>query len=204
MWRCQYSWKGDYQGAGSLPQVIIRTHQHISNCFPLFRRNQMLVDCGFTAFTKQGKGSQEHPQMIGRVENHPDLMLSNMTQVKSISKGIIWDLVLTFTGNWIHWPQEQGWQDWLQPVPSWQYTDSDTIPCMCHSSMLWELLCAWWWGYNQTYLETMQGMVTSTHTDLYYLSRLKYFDHVCHVWGIIMNNEKGHVYPDSLVVYCVM
>ena len=52
----------------------------------------MLVDCGFTAFTKQGKGSQEHPQMIGRVDNHPDLMLSNMTQVKSINKGMIWDL----------------------------------------------------------------------------------------------------------------
>ena len=63
----------------------------------------MLVDCGFTAFTKQGKGSQEHPQMIGRVDNHPDLMLSNMTQVKSFSsKEVNWDLGLEFTGNWIH------------------------------------------------------------------------------------------------------
>ena len=45
------------------------------------RRNQMLVDCGFTALTKQGKGSQSRPTMIAPVENHPELMLSNMTQV---------------------------------------------------------------------------------------------------------------------------
>ena len=45
------------------------------------RRNQMLVDCGFTAITKQGKGSQSRPAMIAPVENHPELMLSNMTQV---------------------------------------------------------------------------------------------------------------------------
>jgi len=62
---------GDANVAG---KVITRVLGH----YP--RRNQMLVDCGFTAFTKQGKGSQEHPQMIGRVDNHPDLMLSNMTQ----------------------------------------------------------------------------------------------------------------------------
>ena len=41
----------------------------------------MLVDCGFTAITKQGKGSQSLPAMIAPVENHPELMLSNMTQV---------------------------------------------------------------------------------------------------------------------------
>ena len=43
----------------------------------------MLVDCGFTAITKQGVGNQSNPKMIARVENHPELMLSNMTQVKN-------------------------------------------------------------------------------------------------------------------------
>ena len=42
----------------------------------------MLVDCGFTAITKQGVGSQSNPKMIARVVNHPELMLSNMTQVE--------------------------------------------------------------------------------------------------------------------------
>ena len=40
----------------------------------------MLVDCGFTGITKQGKGSQRLPAMIAPVENQPELMLSNMTQ----------------------------------------------------------------------------------------------------------------------------
>ena len=44
-------------------------------------RNQMLVDCGFTGLTKQGQGSQALPAMIAPVQNHPELMLSNMTQV---------------------------------------------------------------------------------------------------------------------------
>ena len=41
----------------------------------------MLVDCGFTAITKQGIGSQAHPKMIAPVDEHQNLMLSNMTQV---------------------------------------------------------------------------------------------------------------------------
>ena len=45
----------------------------------------MLVDCGFTAITKQGKGSQSLAAMIAPVENHPELMLSNMTQVRQAS-----------------------------------------------------------------------------------------------------------------------
>ena len=44
-------------------------------------RNQMLVDCGFTALTKQGKGGQDPQTMIAKVEHHDDLMLTNMTQV---------------------------------------------------------------------------------------------------------------------------
>jgi len=44
------------------------------------RRGQMLVDCGFTAITKQGQGSQTVPSMIAPVQDHPELMLSNMTQ----------------------------------------------------------------------------------------------------------------------------
>ena len=44
------------------------------------RRGQMLVDCGFTAITKQGQGSQNPASMIAPVEGHPQLMLSNMTQ----------------------------------------------------------------------------------------------------------------------------
>ena len=43
-------------------------------------RRQLLVDCGFTALTQQGKGNQQHPQMIGRLEGEPGLMLSKMTQ----------------------------------------------------------------------------------------------------------------------------
>ena len=51
------------------------------------RRNQMLVDCGFTALTKQGRGSQNPGEMIAAVDGHQELMLSNMTQVKySINK----------------------------------------------------------------------------------------------------------------------
>ena len=38
------------------------------------------MDCGFTALTQQGKGNQQHPQMIGRLEGEPGLMLSKMTQ----------------------------------------------------------------------------------------------------------------------------
>ena len=49
------------------------------------KRKQMLVDCGFTAITKQGIGSQAHPKMIAPVDEHQDLMLSNMTQVCSHS-----------------------------------------------------------------------------------------------------------------------
>ena len=45
------------------------------------RRGQMLVDCGFTAITKQGQGSQSLPTMIAPVDGHPEIMLSNMTQV---------------------------------------------------------------------------------------------------------------------------
>ena len=57
-------------------------------------RNQMLVDCGFTALTKQGKGCQEHPHMIAKVEHHDDLMLTNMTQVPdSFVNFSIFDLV---------------------------------------------------------------------------------------------------------------
>ena len=44
----------------------------------------MLVDCGFTGLTKQGQGSQSLPGMIAPVENHPELMLSNMTQVNTV------------------------------------------------------------------------------------------------------------------------
>ena len=46
------------------------------------KRNQMLVDCGFTGLTKQGKGSQSPEDMIAIVDGHQELMLSNMTQVK--------------------------------------------------------------------------------------------------------------------------
>ena len=63
-------------GLGSVAgKVITRVIGH----YP--ERNQMLVDCGFTGLTKQGKGCQEHPQMIAKVEHHEDLMLTNMTQV---------------------------------------------------------------------------------------------------------------------------
>ena len=41
----------------------------------------MLVDCGFTGLTKQGKGCQKPSEMIAMVENDDKLMLSNMTQV---------------------------------------------------------------------------------------------------------------------------
>jgi len=44
------------------------------------RRNQMLVDCGFTGLTKQGKGSQNPSHMIALVETCQDLILTNMTQ----------------------------------------------------------------------------------------------------------------------------
>ena len=44
------------------------------------RRGQMLVDCGFTAITKQGQGCQSQPDMVAPVEGHPEIMLSNMTQ----------------------------------------------------------------------------------------------------------------------------
>ena len=46
------------------------------------RRGQMLVDCGFTAITKQGQGCQTEPAMVAPVEDHPEIMLSNMTQVR--------------------------------------------------------------------------------------------------------------------------
>ena len=42
----------------------------------------MLVDCGFTALTKQGRGSQNPGEMIAAVDGHQELMLSNMTQVQ--------------------------------------------------------------------------------------------------------------------------
>ena len=44
-------------------------------------RRQLLVDCGFTALTKQGRGAQAaHPTMIAPVSDSPGLILSNMTQ----------------------------------------------------------------------------------------------------------------------------
>jgi len=44
-------------------------------------RRQLLVDCGFTGLTKQGKGNQAaHPRMIAAIKGHPQLMLSDMTQ----------------------------------------------------------------------------------------------------------------------------
>jgi D-serine deaminase-like pyridoxal phosphate-dependent protein len=44
-------------------------------------RRQLLVDCGFTALTKQGRGAQAtHAAMIAPVSDSPGLMLSNMTQ----------------------------------------------------------------------------------------------------------------------------
>ena len=69
-------------------------------------RNQMLVDCGFTALTKQGKGCQDHPQMIAKVEHHDDLMLTNMTQVLKSVLCSIFDL--SRSGNWICRLQKQG------------------------------------------------------------------------------------------------
>ena len=43
-------------------------------------RRQLLVDCGFTGLTKQGRGAQAHPRMIAPVEDCPGLMVSDMTQ----------------------------------------------------------------------------------------------------------------------------
>ena len=43
----------------------------------------MLVDCGFTGLTKQGKGCQEPGEMIAVVDDNDELMLTNMTQVKN-------------------------------------------------------------------------------------------------------------------------
>ncbi|TRY73948.1 hypothetical protein TCAL_15709 [Tigriopus californicus] len=51
------------------------------------RRNQLLVDCGFSALTKQG--FQELDQSFARVEGHPMLKLCDMTQ--EIGK-VGWDL----------------------------------------------------------------------------------------------------------------
>ena len=72
-----------------LVQVLTRVLGH----YP--QRGQILVDCGFTAITKQGQGAHVrntiqgpalitvqagHPSMIASVVDCPDLMLSNMTQ----------------------------------------------------------------------------------------------------------------------------
>ena len=51
----------------------------------------MLVDCGFTALTKQGLGAQEDRKMIAMVDNQPHLMLTNMTQVGGLG-GVVADI----------------------------------------------------------------------------------------------------------------
>eukprot|EP00088_Acartia_fossae_P025769 TRINITY_DN26550_c0_g1_i1.p1 TRINITY_DN26550_c0_g1~~TRINITY_DN26550_c0_g1_i1.p1 ORF type:complete len:191 (+),score=19.45 TRINITY_DN26550_c0_g1_i1:34-606(+) len=43
-------------------------------------RNQILVDCGFTGLTKQGKGKQGNNRMIAGVEGDDSIILTDMTQ----------------------------------------------------------------------------------------------------------------------------
>ena len=70
-------------GSCSLDNVAGKVITRIIGHYP--RRNQMLVDCGFTAITKQGKGAQKPSEMIALVENDEKLMLSNMTQVGQLN-----------------------------------------------------------------------------------------------------------------------
>lgn len=65
-------------GSCGLDDVAGKVLTRVLGHYP--KRKQMLVDCGFTAITKQGIGSQAHPKMIAPVDEHQDLMLSNMTQ----------------------------------------------------------------------------------------------------------------------------
>ncbi|XP_023329119.1 D-serine dehydratase [Eurytemora carolleeae] len=44
------------------------------------RRNQLLIDCGFTGFTKQGLGKQQDKRMLARIKGCPELMVTDMTQ----------------------------------------------------------------------------------------------------------------------------
>lgn len=63
-------------GSCTLEDIACCVATRIIGHYP--RRNQMLIDCGFTGLTKQGAGMMETG--YGVIRDHPNLKLCNMTQ----------------------------------------------------------------------------------------------------------------------------